>query len=382
MRRGLDVRFQVRGLSGEKLLNAARNAQIPLRGVSRSPGRSLTIRCAAADYEALKALAAEKGFAVGEARPVGWLKRLKQMKRRWALLGGAVLCVGLMIYALGFVWQVRIENAGAYEGEVRSFLRQAGIVPGVRKSQVRLGALRDQLEWYLPQVKWVRTAWQGVALRVSLEEGTPPPEIESAGAPGDIVAAEDGLITLLTTYAGTPQVKNGDFVRAGQVLIAGKEQGPDGTWTAVKARGQAQARVWITQRVRLPLTEYRSVPTGRQETRRVLKAPFFAWSAQEAPDYLTSDRLITETAVGGAWLPVTLQRESYAEVALQAAARDPREALREAEGAALRLLNQRLKKAETVDKWINFRMIEGDTIVVEAAGEIRREIGRYQKTSP
>ncbi|MBQ9264242.1 MAG: sporulation protein YqfD [Clostridia bacterium] len=379
---GWDVQFTLTGLSSEKWLNEARKQGIRLKRVKRTAGRDLVIQCGAKDYAALSALARDKGYEVGEARPVGWLKRAATVKKRWGVALGGVVCAGLLIYALGFVWQVRIENAGPYEGTVRTFLQEKGIVPGIRRSQVRLGDLREQLEWYLPQVKWVRTSWQGVALRVSIDEGTPPPDIETAGAAGNVVAGEDGILTRLTTYAGTPKAKSGDFVRAGQLLIEGVERGPNEEATPVKARGEAVARVWETVRVRMPLTAIESTPTGRETLRRVLTVPFFAWSMQEEPDYLTADREVSCTVIGGVWVPIVLQRERYIEAALETKARDTEEVAREAEGAALRLLNERLRMTETVDKWINFRMIEGDTIIVEAAGEMIRDIGRLQKNDP
>ena len=71
-----------------------------------------------------------------------------------------------------------------------------------------------------------------------LEQGVPPPETAVLTGHADVVAAEDGVIKRLTAFAGTPAVKEGDFVRAGQVLIEGQEMGK-----AVKARGEAAARV-------------------------------------------------------------------------------------------------------------------------------------------
>lgn len=375
------VEFTLKGLSAEKLLNEAGRRGVTLRAVRRR-GRSVTARCGRGDFAVLRALAEEKGFEVSALRPVGALKWGKRAKRRPGLLIGAALCVALAAYASGFVWRVDVVNAGAYEGEVRRFLQEKGAAPLARKSAVNPGKLQEELTWYLPQVKWVRVQWQGMALRVSVDEGVPPPEAEAAGAPGDVVAARDGVVSRIVTYAGTPRVKPGDFVREGQVLIEGKEKGAGGEDTPVKARGSVTARAWETAAARLPTTEEASVPTGRRAERRVIVTPFFAWSAQAAPLFLTADREIRETPVGGAWVPAALRKETYEEVSLEKKARPGEEAAREAEALALRRLEERLKNAETVDKWINFRMIEGDTVVVEAAGEMLLEIGRYRKNAP
>ena len=369
------VRFRVSGLSVEKLLNAARQQGMTFFRVKREKNRDMVIACPPQTYRVFRALAEEKGYQVGEARPVGLLGQVRRLGRRGGLIAGIGAAVVLIALALSFVWQVRVENAGPYEGEVRSYLAELGVVPGIPRVSVHLDELREKLEWRLPKVKWVRVEWAGVALRVALEEGTPPPEGEGL-TPVDVIASEDGVLKRLTTYAGTPQAQAGDLVRAGQVLIKGEERGKDGEIIPVRARGEAVARVWYSVSVRLPLTEYVSIPTGRISERRLIETPFFVWSREEAPDYLTADRERDYVTVGGAWLPVRVARERYAEVRLEKNTRDPEEVKKEGEKAAVLALNRALIHDETVDKWINFSMIEGDNIIVTATAEILRDIGR------
>ena len=380
MNGGFRVRLRLSGLGVEKLLNQGWNKGIRLKRVKRGRNRSVTVECTPEAAASLTALAREKGYRAEEYRPVGLLKWARLLGRRWGLLLGTAVCVALMVYALGFVWQVRIENAGAYEGEVRACLEEWGIVPGIRRSQVHPSALRDQLEWRFPRVQWVQVEWAGVALRVRLEEGVPPPQVETAGKNGDVVAAEDGCLLRLTAFAGTPAVRAGDFVRAGQVLIRGEERGADGTAVPVKARGEAMARVWVSVSCRLPLIEYASHSTGRTAGRRVIVTPFFSWSPTEAPDNLTWDRKRTEFPVGGVWLPVSAIRDECSEVYLEKQRRSLEEVKQEGARAADFALRQALITDEIVDKWINFSMIEEDTMTVTATAEVRRDIARYRQT--
>lgn len=375
----LMVRFRLEGLGAEKMLNAARQQGLPLEKVERGKNREIFLHCPMRSYPAFCELAREKGFSVGEAMPVGGYRWLCALRSRWGLMAGAALCLALLIASMACIWQVRVENAGAYAGEVRLFLQEMGIKEGIRKADVDISLLREKLEWRLPRVKWVQVEMRGVILAVRLEEGVPPPEIESAGAPGNVIAAEDGILTRLTVFAGTPAAKTGDYVRKGQILIRGEEKGRDGQMIPVKARGEAIARSWAMARVQLPLWEMISLPTGRREDRRVIMSPVFSFSAKEEAEYLTFDRKIERIPLGGAWLPIWLQREEFLEVALEKEERNAEEVKQEGAKAALRMLNQSLNPNEIVDKWVDFSMIEGDTIVVEATAEIIRDIGRYQK---
>ena len=370
------VQFRVKGLSAEKLLNTVRQQGISFTRVKREKSRSLLLRCAQKDYEAFSSLAREKGFEVSAAQPVGFLRLEKQLAKRIGLWAGALAAVGLLIWALGYVWEVRVENAGAYLGEVKTFLNELGIHPGIRRSGVHLSDLRDKLEWRLPKVKWVRAEWQGVSLVVRLEEGVPPPDVASNEGTGNIVAASDGLIQRVTAYAGIPAVKAGDFVKTGQTLIRGEERGKDGTAHPVQARGEVIARQWISVAARVPVMETASEPTGRKTVFRVIDTPFFSWQREKEPDYLTSDREKETLPLGGVWLPVWVVRETFTEVSLHPRRRDVEEAKREGAQTAIFALNQALINEETVDKWMKFDMIEGDAITVTATAEILKDIGR------
>ena len=377
--KGLMVRFRLDGLGAEKLLNEVRKKGLPLERIERGSNREIYLHCPARAYPAFCEWAGEKGFSIGVKEPLGLYRLIKKGKARWGTWVGGMICILLLFMAMGRIWAIQIENAGAYEGEVRLFLQEMGIAPGMRKADADLVNLREKLEWRLPRVKWVRLEMRGVTLAVRLEEGMPPPEIESAGWPGDVVAAEDGFLTRLTVFAGTPVAKAGDFVRAGEILIRGEERGANDQWIPVKARGEAMARSWITTQVQLPLNEMLSYPTGREEMRRVLATPFFSVTTQKEPSFLTFDREMESISLGGAWWPIWLQREKFVEVYLEEGARNPEQVKQEGAKAALRILQETQNPNEIVDKWIDFSMIEGDTIVVTATAEISRDIGRYQK---
>lgn len=379
MKGRMQVRFRLEGLGAEKLLNAARQKGLTPVRAERGKNREIYLQCPKHTYPAFCELAREKGFAVGKAEPLGAYRLLLRLFSRRGLWVGAVLGMLLLVYAMGMLWQISIENAGPYEGEVRLFLKEMGVEIGMRRRDVDLAQLRERLEWRLPRVKWVQAEWQGVALRVRLETGTPPPEIQSAGAPGDVVAQEDGLLTRLTVYAGTPVAKAGDFVRAGEILIRGEEKGKAGEMIPVKARGEAIASSWVIARVQLPLDEMLSLPTGREKQARALATPFFSLATAGEPDFLTFDRETEILPLGGAWCPLWLERRRYIEVALEKSSREEEAVRQEGIKAALRMLYETQNPNEIVDKWVDFSMIEGDTIVVAVTAEISRDIGRYQK---
>ena len=315
------------------------------------------------------------GYETSPAEPLGFLLLWQRLRRRAGLWTGVFLGTALLMWSLGYVWGIEVENAGPYAGEVRLFLEENGIKPGVRRTIVDLAALREGLEWRLPKVKWVRVEWAGVVLRLRLEEGTPPPE-QADPTPADVVAAEDGLLKRLTVYAGTPQARPGDLVKAGQVLIRGEERGKNGETVAVQARGEAVARSWITVRVRVPAVEYISSPTGRRQERRLIQTPAGRYCAEKEEDYLVCETDRRPVVLCGAWTPFLLTRETRTEVWLEKRDRDPDAVRAEGEEAALNALEKAAYPHEIVDKWFICGIVEGDAMIVTATAEIEKEIGR------
>ena len=377
----LSVRFRISGLNMEKLINEARKRGLTLQKARREENRAVTVEASPRDYRALKALCREMGYETGPAEPLGLLRIFDRLKRRAGLWAGVLIGTALVVWSLGYVWQIRVENAGPYAGEVALFLEENGIRPGIRRSAVDLNALREGLEWRLPKVKWVRAEWAGVALRLRIEEGTPPPD-QADLSPADVVAGEDGLLKRLTVYAGTPQARPGDLVREGQVLIRGEERGANGETVPVQARGEAAAKAWITVRLRVPAVEYVSLPAGRRQERRVIQTPVGSYCAIEEEGYLVSETDRVSLPLGGTWIPVSVTREERTEVWLEKREREMDSVRAEGEEIAFAALEKAAYPHEIVDKWINCAMIEGDHMIVTATAEIEKDIGRRAQNTP
>ncbi len=374
------TRCLIEGRNAEKLLNVFREEGITLRRVHRTEQRSIDCVCDRADFERLAEIAGGKGFAVKQLPAFGARKTLQGLRRRKGLLVGLMVFAALLFTSMRFVWVVRIEDAGMYVGEVRSFLLEKDIKVGMMRSKVDVIALKEALEWRLPKVAWVQVEQRGVEVVVRWVEGVETPDVITPGGEGDVVADRDGILVRLTTYAGTPVAKAGDLIKKGQVLIKGEERSKEGELVPVKARGEAIARVWLSTKVELPLMETVSVPTGNTALRRMLVTPVYTLYLDAEPMFLTSDCDVRITTVGGVWLPITYREEWYEEVAIETQQRDIEQVKQEAAKAAgAQLAEKTFLNQDLVDKWIDFSMIDGDTICATATAEMLRDIARFVK---
>lgn len=362
--------FQAEGLSLEKLVSLCACEAIRLCRIKRLGPKRLVGRVGRRDYPRLCQLAQERGWQVTSLGAAGLGRWVEELKKRWGLAVGLALLMILAGAAMQFIWQVEIDGAGAYAGDIRAYLSQQAIGVGTLRRKVDLKALQSELEWRYPKVAWVQAALRGSTLIIRLVEGVPVPQVAPYGAPGDVVAARGGIVVSVEPAAGTAQVKAGDIVTTGQVLIKGEEKRGGEETVLVKARGRILARVWDQARVWIPMTETLSRPTGQSQVMQAVVTPFFTWGSLARPNYLTSDTLVEIWPLGGAWWPVTLRRETTQETALEISPRPEEQVKAEAGLAALRALRQKIGlNDELVDKWVDYCMIEGGRLEACATAE-------------
>ncbi len=374
-------RFTLSGLNLERFLNTLQKENIALLQVRRLDRRSLSCICRSADLERITAIAAEKGWRMEGAAPVGagaWLGRL--LHRPGLLAGGFLACV-LLVVAMQFVWIVRIEDAGAYEADIAAYLHEEGYRPGMRRAHTDAAGLALLLQRRYPDVAWFRVYVNNVTLTVECTQGVPAPALPSQ-EPCDVLAAGDGVVQAVEVYAGTAMVRPGDLVRKDQVLIRGVEQGADGEEIPVAARGRVIARCWQEARVRIPMQEVISRETGRSVTVSQLCTPWFRIPAQvEAPAYLTSQLYLTDTPVGGCFFPVWQRTAQYREVELEYASRPETEVRAEAEEAAGKQLHRQLRGYRLTEEWLEYENGGDGYLYATASGEYLADLCLPQQTA-
>ena len=373
-------RYEIKGLGIERLLDGLKEIGVSLYDVQRVRAHCVRFSIPVDQCRQMEAYAEEHGFACQSLPDTGLLRRLRQIRKRWFLFLFMAMAAGALMLSLQFIWQIQVEGAGIYRGEVLQYLKEANIHPGVRKHAISLRTLSDDLQYRLPQIAWASAEIQGVSLSIRMVPGVPAPDLSAniGGRPSDIIAACDGVIQQMDVFAGTAMVKVGETVKKGQLLIAGKERNSlQETYQPVPARGQVTARVWLLAQAEVNAYETLSTPTGNTEIQYTFRCPWYNFSAQSGPQYLTADEEIERFPIGGAWVPLWLEKRTYTEVALERFQRPIPDLQAECGLAAMqKIFSLCNNKDEIIDKKINFSMIEGETIHADAYAELLTDIGR------
>jgi similar to stage IV sporulation protein len=240
------IKVEIIGLNLEKLLNFITKNNVKIYDARRAEHKGLILTVRYADRNKLFAIVKEKCYNIRVIRRFGAAYLLKEVRKRIALL----ICVAAAIVATAvfnsFIWELRItgvKNIAA--SDIEKAVSEFGVSMGMYGGGIDCAALELSLIDKVKGISYATCYKKGVTLFIDVVEAIPQnlPEDKTSR---DIYAAFSGIITRMVTINGTPLVKTGDGVSAGQMLISRTVAYADGTSVDVRAAGEIYAAIAYT----------------------------------------------------------------------------------------------------------------------------------------
>ncbi|MBP5155016.1 MAG: sporulation protein YqfD, partial [Clostridia bacterium] len=193
-------------------------------------------------------------------------------KKRAGLAVGSALGLILIFVSTLFAWEIEITgNKNVSEKEILFVLEELGVKSGAFIPAIDVGGTNDRLVSALPELSSASLHIDGTKLCVDVIERVRPPEKANTAGVYDVVAARDGIVTRMEAYNGRPEVKAGDTVVKGQVLISGYYTAGDDPRVdiATHASGKVTAEYYKEFVYTVPLDHRFRSYTGKVEKRVV-----------------------------------------------------------------------------------------------------------------
>lgn len=231
-----------------------------IRRRRRDGGRIVVLR--ARDLLVFESICRERGINYELKKKYGLPVFLWRYRRRAGLFLGGVLLVAALFISDDFVWRIDVSGNESVPSErIVDELRELGFGLGTYHKDVDFDVLHNRFLMASPDIAWIAINMKGSVARVEVREympgGKPKPT-----ARANIVAACDGVITNVMPYSGSAQVKIGEQVKKGQLLISGIVEYEGADTEYVYARGEVYAEVAREIYVRIPLSYEEKVKTG------------------------------------------------------------------------------------------------------------------------
>jgi similar to stage IV sporulation protein len=258
------ITIEIQSHIPEKFINLLWKNGVQIKNIRKESITTMLMDISLRDYSSVEEVAQKTKTKIKVIGRKGFAFFLIKMRRRTALVGGVVVFVFILYYLSGFIWKIDIEtenNLSPYE--IRQQLTTFGIMPGVKKNKIDVYKLQENMIKSNENVMYFKARIEGARLYVSAVEKVTPPKVVQDNTPSNLVAKKDGQIVRVFTSAGSPAVKTGDTVKAGQVVVKG-EQGKVGSTYVVHAKGNVIAKTFYEEIKTVTIKGVKKERTGNE----------------------------------------------------------------------------------------------------------------------
>lgn len=302
----------------ERFINLCAREGVAFRELRREGDDTWEMTVDIGSYRRLRDISKSSGvFTVKIVSRRGAPFLLWRIRKRYALLLGAGLCVGAVWLSSFFIWQIDVSgNETVPTWRILSCLKELGVEIGASTFSISQARLSNEMLLMIPELSWITMNTKGSRLEVLVREETQPPDILDDSVPMDVRASRTGIITKIQADSGEKAVLEGEAVDRGDLLISGSVTGYGGE-RLVRASGQVWAKTMREMTLEMPSQMEVKRYTGASTTRYALiiggKRVNLYFSGGNPYDCCDKITLYDTVTLGDAVMPVTLVRETYEE---------------------------------------------------------------------
>lgn len=269
------VKVEITGQNLERFYNIAAQRGVCVKNIrmdrrQESGENEVTFWTTPSEFKKLKSLVRKTDTKVRIQGRYGFPFFLYRNRGRKMLAVGC-LSFFLLLYVMSFfIWDISFEGNLRFTDEtLLNYMESMSIVYGVKKSDISSEALETEIRNEFTEITWVSAEIKGTRLIVRVKENEALLEaVEPDTSPCDLVAEKAGEIMKTVTRSGFCQVKAGDMVEKGDLLVDGTIPIYDDSETLVNsheihADAEIYAKTVYTYQTSLPIMRTVKARTDR-----------------------------------------------------------------------------------------------------------------------
>lgn len=378
------VTIEIEGYFIERFMNLCNNQKIFLWNLKRKTSTIMKVNVNISDFKKLKNIARKTKCRVKICDKEGMPFFFHRYKKRKIFL----LLFLLVIIEIGvlsnFIWNIEVTGTDKIDKkEIEQLLTENGLEVGKCKIGLSTNEIINQIRLQRDDIAWMGIEINGTNATVKIVEADLKPEIISEKEYCNIIATKDGMIVKVSAQNGTPVVKEGDIITKGSILIGGWLEGKYTGTRYVHANGEVQAKVWYTEKIKVPLKQTKKELTGNEENKYSVKINNFQINLSKRVSKFENYDTIEENKkirlFSNFYLPIEIQKTTYKEYQNQEVSYTLEEAKQMAVEEAMQKLDEQVKdKNSILDKQVQENKTQ-EYVEVEVIYEVLENIGTKEK---
>ena len=378
------VRISIEGYYIERFINICTSKKIVIWNLKREAGIKLFFNAGINEFRELCKIAKKTQCKIKIEDKKGIPFILHRYKKRKIFAGFLLAIIVVIAISSNFIWNIQIEAQDDEEFEnIEKDLEEVGLKVGTAKSEIDTKEIMNKLRLKRDDIAWVGMELKGTNMIVKLVKADKKPEIVDDSEYCNIVSDKEGIITKINVQNGTANVKVGDTVKEGMVLVNGWMEGKYTGVRYVHAKAEIEAKIWYTENITIPYNATETIETGGEEVNYGIKLNNFEINFPKGVSKFEFYDTIKEEKkfklFSDFYLPISIIKETKKEVKKE----QKEYSVDEAKNLGIQQLEQQLdEKIADKDKIVNKNINtyeNQDGVEVEVTYEVLETIGTNEK---
>ena len=290
---------------------------------------------------------------------------LAQYKGRWGILVGCVLALVLFVAAQSVIWRIDvIGNDRLTLEHVMESLDEQGLRVGEWKSALDTDSIEARVMINDDQISWVSIELMGTVARVEIREVLDTDVTEKNLTPANLVSRFDAQIVGMEVYSGFISVKEGDFVRKGELLVSGIYKEGKAPLRFSRASGKVLGRVSHSFEIEIPLIQSKKVYLDEKIEKKTLiffgkPIKFFLNYRNLPTSYDIINYVYTLDPFSLGELPISVSVDTFLPYEMKEVEINEEEAIEQAYDRLREMIDSELPDAQILKKTLHGEFLDG-----------------------
>ncbi len=378
------LRITIEGYYIERFINISRSKKYMMWNIKKCNEINMELNIEIKDFKEFCKIAKKTQCKIKIKAKKGLPFLIEKYKKRKVFLLFLCLIIFAIILSSNFIWNIDIiEENGENLENVMEDVKNAGLNIGEFKSKIDTKEIINKIRLNRKDIAWMGIELKGTNAIVKIVKASEKPDIIAEDEYCNIVSDKDGVITKINAQNGTANVKVGDTIKKGDILINGWMEGKYTGIRYVHAKGNVEARVWYTKSKKIEYKTTEKEETGRIDTVYAMKINKFKINfPKKLSNFEIYDTIETENKVrifSNFYLPISVIKTINKEQKLV----DKTYSIEEAKELGTQELEQELMEEikdieKIVNKNINVKE-NNDSIEITVTYEVLENIGTNEK---
>ena len=215
------ITYEIKGLNLDRLINVVQKRGITLYDVKKPTNKRLILSVNFKENKKFFAITKELCYNVKKVGEGGWALPMLKLIKNFGFVVGAVFFMAISILSNNYVFAIAFTGTGSViKREVEQYLTQTGIGVCSRFSDIDLAELEDGILASNKNLSFVSCKKVGNRLCIELVLS----KSDTGTLKGDeykLLSNVSGTVEQIKVYRGTAEVRVGDVVNEGDLLVDG-----------------------------------------------------------------------------------------------------------------------------------------------------------------